>query len=250
MSTAVVRKQISGAEILIYENKSALVDAAVTQIAAVLRECTAARGICTLALSGGSTPKPIYERFASIPGVDWTKVQLCFVDERNVPVSHPDSNYGMVDRAFLESDIVPKDHVHRMRGEIDAEAAARAYESDLRTFLKPEQDGFPVFDLILLGIGPDGHTASLFPESPALADQEHWVAANWVEKMQTHRITLTFPVINHARRCLFLVAGADKQWAVTQVLVNSGSGLPAAQIAPVNGAATWLMDRDAAAPLL
>lgn len=250
MSTAVVRKQISSAEVLIYEDKAALVDAAVTQIAAVLRECITARGTCTLALSGGSTPQPIYQRFAAMSGVDWTKVQLCFVDERNVPVSHPDSNYGMVDRAFLESDAVPQDHIHRIPGELDAAQAAQAYESELRTFLKPEPDGFPVFDLILLGIGPDGHTASLFPQSPALADQEHWVAANWVEKMQTHRITLTFPVINHARRCMFLVAGADKQWAVTQVLVNSGSALPAAKIIPRNGTATWLMDRDAGAPLL
>ncbi len=250
MSTAIARKQISGVEVLIYEDKAALVEAATAQIAEELRESLAQRGSCTLALSGGSTPKPIYERFASMPGVDWAKVELCFVDERNVAVSHPDSNYGMVERAFLHSGALPADHIHRIPGELDAEQAATEYESDLRGFLKPQEDGFPELDLVLLGMGPDGHTASLFPASPALDENTRWVAANWVAKMQTHRITLTFPVINHARRCMFLVAGTDKQWAVEEVLLKSGSGLPASRVRLQQGAVKWLMDREAAAPLL
>jgi 6-phosphogluconolactonase len=145
---------------------------------------------------------------------------------------------------------VSQSSVHRIRGELPAEEAAADYESTLRT-LFPGTTAFPSFDLILLGLGPDGHTASLFPHSPALAERTRWVAANWVEKFRSHRITLTFPVLNAAAEVLFLVSGEDKAWALKAVLNGDApvSEIPARGIIPTSGRVTFLVDRAAAAGL-
>src|SRR5262245_26574628 len=209
-----------------------------------------ARGRFTLALSGGNTPRALYKQMAAAPRLPWDRMVFCFGDERNVPPDHPESNARMVQQTLTEQPFVSQSSVYRIRGELPAEEAAADYEQTLRT-LFPGITTFPSFDLVLLGLGPDGHTASLFPYSPALAERSHWVAANWVEKLRMKRITLTFPVLNAAAEVLFLVVGEDKAWALKEVLRGSApiSEIPARGIVPTAGRVTFLVDRAAAAGL-
>jgi 6-phosphogluconolactonase len=184
------------------------------------------------------------EKFASLP---WNKIYFFWGDERHVPPDHPDSNYRMADEALLSKVPVPKENVFRVPTENkDANAAALAYEEILKTFFKLQPGEIPRFDLGFLGMGPDGHTASLFPDSAALHEDERLVVANWVEKFKTYRITFTYPVLNNAARVTFLVAGEDKAPALHEVLENKNSGLPAQQVRPKNGELIWLVDRAAA----
>jgi 6-phosphogluconolactonase len=209
-----------------------------------------ARGRFTIALSGGSTPKALYRRLASGPPLPWDKTELCFGDERPVGPDDPQSNARMVREALTGHPFVPPKKVHRIEGELPAAEAASRYEQTLRR-LFPGTTTFPRFDLVLLGLGPDGHTASLFPHSPALGERNAWVVANWVEKFHTHRITLTYPVLNAAAEILFLVSGADKGWALKQVLQRDAlvEDVPARGIQPVSGRLMFLVDRAAAAGL-
>jgi len=175
---------------------------------------------------------------------------FCFGDERNVPPDSAESNARMAREALTGQPFVNQSSVYRIRGELPAEEAAADYEKTLRT-LFPGTATFPGFDLVLLGLGPDGHTASLFPQSPALAERTRWVAANWVEKFRTHRITMTYPVLNAAAEVLFMVAGEDKAWALKEVLKGSlpVAEIPARGIVPTSGKVTFLVDRAAAAGL-
>jgi 6-phosphogluconolactonase len=153
----------------------------------------------------------------------------------------------MAYKALLSKVPVPKENVFRVPTENkDANAAAVAYEETLKAFFKLRPGEVPRFDLILLGLGPDGHTASLFPDSAALHEDKRLVVANWVEKFKTYRITFTYPVLNNAARVTFLVAGEDKAPALHEVLENKNSGLPAQQVRPENGELIWLVDRAAA----
>ncbi|HUM13734.1 MAG TPA: 6-phosphogluconolactonase [Myxococcaceae bacterium] len=208
------------------------------------------RGRFTLALSGGTTPKALYRQMAAGPRLPWDRMVFCFGDERNVPPDHPESNARMAREALTGLPFVDQSSVHRIRGELPAEEAAADYEQTLRK-LFPGTTTFPGFDLVLLGLGPDGHTASLFPDSPALSERTRWVVANWVEKFRTHRITLTFPVLNAAAEVLFLVTGEDKVWALREVLRGKAPvvEIPARGIAPTSGRLTFLVDQAAAAGL-
>lgn len=232
----------------VYPDSSALVEATVEFIANTLREALSSRDMTYLAVSGGSTPKPVYARLNGLQGIDFNRLVVCFVDERNVPPDDADSNFRMVKSAWFDSEALPKKNILRIAGELDADVAAAQYEAALKDLKMPQQDGFPVFDLIWLGMGPDGHCASLFPGSPALSESERWVAGNWVEKMNTHRITLTYPVLNHARTAMFMVADASKAEALADVL-SGGSDLPAARVHPKDGRLIWMVD-EAAAGLL
>jgi 6-phosphogluconolactonase len=208
-----------------------------------------ANGRFAVALSGGSTPKALYSLLASgsVPSIPWEKIYFFWGDERPVPPDHPDSNYRMTYEAMLSRVPVPKENVFRIRGEEkDPELAAAAYEQGLRKFfvLKPRE--FPRFDLVLLGLGPDGHIASLFPGSTALNEKNRLVVANWVEKFKTWRITLTLPVLNHAACVMLLVSGSDKASIVKQVFENPDAHLPAQQVRPMDGELLWLMDQTAA----
>jgi 6-phosphogluconolactonase len=236
---------MSAAEMRIFQSNDELVSATADWLSSSLAEVLAQRPLAYLAISGGSTPKPVYERMPSVSGVDWNRVHVCFVDERNVPPDDPDSNYRMVRQAWFDSGAVPAANIHRMQGEMDAAEAAVLYEAELHRIKVPRAAGLPVFDAVLLGMGPDGHTASLFPDSPALNARERWVAANWVAKLNTHRITLTFPAIDSARKIAFMVSGDDKAEALAQVL-SGQSQLPAARIMPRNGRLQWLLDAAAA----
>ncbi len=213
------------------------------------------RGRFIVALSGGSTPTSLFELLASPPFVsriDWSHVHVCWGDERCVSPADARSNYRTACDVLLDHVPIPDAHVHRMRGEAVPEVAAAAYEVELRTlFDAPEPQGtdFPSFDLILLGVGDDGHTASLFPKGAALYEQSRWAVAEYVESVAMWRITLTLPLINASRDVLFLVAGTDKADVVRQLFAapTLAESLPAARVAPSRGHLQWILDRAAAA---
>jgi len=209
-----------------------------------------ARGRFTLALSGGNTPRALYRQMAAGPRLPWDRTVFCFGDERNVPPDNAESNYRMAREALIDQPFVSQSSVYRIKGELPADEAAADYEQTLRK-LFPGTASVPSFDLVLLGLGPDGHTASLFPGSPALAESKRWVVGNFVEKFKTHRITLTFPVLNAATEVLFLVVGEDKAWALRNVLRGSApvAEIPARGVVPTSGRLTFLVDRAAAAGL-
>ncbi|MGO9111579.1 MAG: 6-phosphogluconolactonase, partial [Thermoguttaceae bacterium] len=228
------------------------------------RDAIGAQGRFSVALSGGSTPKSLYSVLASsYANFAWNRVFLFFGDERHVPPTDPDSNYRMVNETLLTRIPIPAENVFRVAAENpEAAAAALDYEARLRRFfeLRPgerpserpsERPGeFPRFDLILLGVGPDGHTASLFPDSPALDEQSRLVVANWVAKLNAHRITLTFPVLNRAAEVMFMASGADKADILHQVLENkSAPPLPSQRVQPSEGKLLWMLDEAAAAKL-
>jgi len=202
----------------------------------------------TLALSGGSTPKAIYRLLAHPPlrdEVPWERVQLFWGDERNVPPDHADSNFRTAREELIEHVPIPSANVHRIQAELPAAEAATAYEAELQRFFGTVP--LPRFDLVLLGMGDEGHTASLFPDTTALNETQHWVVANYVPKLQTNRITLTLPVLNNAKEVVFLVAGASKREAVGHALYgeHDPDPVPAARIAPTDGKLLWLLDRSA-----
>jgi 6-phosphogluconolactonase len=237
-------------EIRQFADVQALYAAAAEVFDAVAVEAVRDRAVCRVALAGGSTPKRLYALLAGDRWrgkLPWDAIEVFWGDERHVPPDHPDSNYQMAAGAMLSRVPIPAARVHRVRAEdADPQAVAAAYEADIRAaFDMP--DGVPRFDLILLGLGADGHTASLFPGTAALAERERLVVANWVSTMSAHRITLTLPVLNAARTVVFLVAGDDKATAVQAVLQGgSGALLPAALVQPVSGRIVWLLDAAAA----
>lgn len=209
----------------------------------------------SVALSGGSTPQRLFERLAVEPyrsQVDWSSIRIFWGDEREVPPEHSESNFRMAKENLLDHVPIPPDQIFRMEGERPAQEAAARYEKVLHhTFSRKNKEGVPRFDLILLGMGADGHTASLFPETAVLKEREQWVAAPWVEKFHTHRITLTPPVFNAAKQVLFVVGGSDKEQAAEAVLEGpfQPNRYPAQIINPGQGDVVWLLDREAASRL-
>jgi len=229
-----------------------LFHAAAEEFVSVARAAIGAQGRFTVALSGGSTPKALYSLLATnYADFVWNRVFLFFGDERHVPPTDAESNYRMVKESLLSKISIPAENVFRVHAENpDAAAAALEYETQMRRFFELKAGEFPRFDLILLGMGPDGHTASLFPDSAALDEQSRLVVANWVEKFNTHRITFTFPVLNHAHEVMFLASGADKAEMLHQVLEGkSDPPLPSQRVQPVDGKLLWLLDEAAAAKL-
>jgi 6-phosphogluconolactonase len=232
----------------IYSSAEELARAAAREFATRAEEAIGERGRFAVVLAGGSTPETMYGILARdyIDRIDWSKVYVFFGDERSVPPHHEDSNLKMASEVLL--DHVPVANVHRIRGELPPDEAAEAYEEELRTFFRTED--VPRFDLILLGIGADGHTASLFPETPALEVRDRWVVANPVPGLNTTRITLTVPVINAARAVIFLVAGEDKAEALKETLEGDADPrvYPTKLIQPPGGP-EWMLDQSAASLL-
>ncbi len=229
-----------------------LFHAAAEEFITAARTAIGAQGRFSVALSGGSTPKALYSLLASnYANFAWNRVFLFFGDERHVPPTDPESNYRMVNESLLSKITIPAENVFRVQGENpDAAAAASDYEAQIRRFFELKSGEFPRFDLILLGMGPDGHTASLFPDSEALNEQSRLVVANWVAKFNTHRITFTFPVLNRAGEVMFLASGADKADMLHQVLeTKSTPPLPSQRVEPSDGKLLWLLDEAAAAKL-
>ncbi len=206
-----------------------------------------------IAVSGGSTPKLLFELLAN-PGFQghlrWPNLQIFQVDERCVPPDDAQSNYRMTRLALLDAVPLPKENFHRMQAELpDHGQAAREYGEEIARVLHPALGELPRFDLILLGMGPDGHTASLFPGSPALNERTAWVAPNFAAKLNSHRLTLTLPVLNAAAHIIFLVAGADKAETLQQVLEGPSGQFPAQLVQPTNGKVSWFLDASAAQKL-
>lgn len=210
------------------------------------------RGRFSVAVSGGSTPRRLHRKLADeyyAGAIPWSKGHIFWVDERCVAVDDPTSNYGSAKRDWLDKIVIPTERLHPMPARLPAEEGAALYERELREFFQMHANQFPVFDLILLGIGADGHTASLFPRQAALLEKRKWVAASTGGSPNVPRITLTLPVINNARKVVFIVAGKDKAGMVRRLLENGDTGLPAQRVRPINGRVRWLLDREAASLL-
>jgi 6-phosphogluconolactonase len=242
-------------DIRIVENVEKLSWEAAEAFVRQAREAVRTRGTFTVALAGGSTPKAFYGLLGSQRGapfrarVPWGTTHFFWGDERHVPPDHPDSNYRMANEAMLSRAPVAAQNIHRIKAENpDASLAAEDYDRELCEFFRLPPGQFPRFDLILLGMGRDGHTASLFPGTDPVQEQKRLVVAPWVETLRTHRITLTPPVLNNAASVIFLVSGTEKAETLREVLQGEYQPhrFPAQVIRPRNGRLLWLLDRAAA----
>lgn len=230
-------------EFVIVPDVDGLAREAAARLVGLAAEAVAARGRFVVALSGGSTPRPTYGLLAGEPladQADWPYVHVLWGDERCVPPNHPSSNYRMARETLLDEVSIPGENVHRVPCELSPGEAAAAYQAELDEVLGAEGR----FDLTLLGMGIDGHTASLFPGTTALQERERDVVAVYVEKLDAWRVTLTLPIINAARHVLFLVGGSEKAPALARI--RAGEPLPAGLVQPRHGQLTWLVDRAAA----
>lgn len=239
-------------ELVVAPDAGRLAEAAAERVAGIAVEAVARAGRFTVALAGGATPKGLYARLAAEPHrarVPWRAAQVFWGDERCVGPEHPESNYLMAAETLLRHVPIPPGQIHRMRGEDpDPARAAADYERRLRTVFQVAPGVPPRFDLILLGLGADGHTASLFPGSPVLREAKRLVTAVHVEGLGASRLTLTLPVLNAAAVILFLVSGEDKAEAIRAVLepTRPETPLPAQLVRPRDGTLTWLVDAAAA----
>jgi 6-phosphogluconolactonase len=236
----------------VFADRDSLARAAAEHFATLAAEAMAHHSRFSVALSGGSTPRDMHALLANNPlagCIDWTKVYVFWGDERCVPPDHPDSNYRMARETLLDHVPVPRENVFRIRGEIDPGQAAHDYEQVLRDFFGPSAE--PRFDLILLGIGNDAHTASLFPGTDAIHEGIRWVAGHYVEKLNVWRVTLTPVVINAAANVTFVVAGAGKAESLKDVLTGPYRPdlFPSQIVRPDTGRLRWMVDSSAAALL-
>jgi 6-phosphogluconolactonase len=220
----------------------------VAAIAAAAAEEFVRLAPATVALSGGNTPRVLYELLAARNDIAWDKIQFFFGDERHVPPDHPDSNYRMAKESMFSHVPIPESNVHRIKTENpDAAAAAAEYAAELRETFHLHDGEFPRFDLVLLGMGPDGHTASLFPGTDVLNEHDALVAAPWVAKMHGFRITMTLPVLNNAANVVFMAGGLEKASVLKMVLEEkSDPPFPSQLVRPTDGRLLWMVDRAAA----
>lgn len=240
-------------EIKIAANRPELTRISAELLLNLSKQAMKTEGRCTIALSGGSTPKDVYALLAGDMKLraefPWKDTHFFWGDERHVPPEDAESNYRMAKEAMLSKAPVPPANVHRAMAENpDAAKVAHDYEREVRGFFELPAGKFPRFDIALMGMGPEGHTASLFPGTRALREQKQLVVSNWVGKLYTDRITMTAPVFNRARHVVFLVAGDDKAVVLKAVLEGryEPDQLPAQLIRPKNGKLLWLLDQDAA----
>lgn len=221
-----------------------LIEAAAEHFVVTARSAIAKRGVFYVALAGGSTPKGLYQKLATSPyieQIDWARVHIFFGDERCVPATHDDSNFKMAKLAMLDHLPIPTENVHRMPTESgDAAEVASRYEATIKLVMEDKP-----FDLVLLGLGPDGHIASLFPETPVLEVTDTLTVSLFVEKFQSWRVTLTYPVINAAKQVIVFIAGEAKADIVRDITSEAVTGLPVQRLAPT-GDYFWFMDKAAA----
>lgn len=232
----------------ILSDKGSLVDRAVELITEKTKGAIAQRGQCTLALAGGGTPKPVYEKLAQQP-LPWEKLHIFWGDERYVPADHPDSNQKMAREAWLDQVAIPSENIHPMPTSAgNPEADAQTHEAQLRTFFECAGGEVPRLDIILLGMGDDGHTASLFPQTEALAVRDRLIAVG--NKGESKRLTFTIPLLNQGRCVIFLVSGANKRPALAQIFASEADAhqYPARMIQP-QGELWWILDQEAGADL-
>jgi 6-phosphogluconolactonase len=206
----------------------------------------------TVAISGGSTPRPLYRRLGEDPWrlrIPWERTHIFWVDERCVPAHDPASNYGAAKSDFLDRVPIPPGQIYPMPGEGDPEKGAERYESGLKRFFGLVPDAVPVFDFMLLGVGRDGHIASLFPGQASLEEKKRLILSVTGGDPLVPRLTMTYPVINHARHTMFMVSGKGKADIIYAVFAQQDNTLPAQRIRPERGKVTWILDRDAASML-
>ena len=240
----------------LFANGMEIARRAAADVVRIAGDAVAARGAFTIALSGGSTPKVLYALLAEHPSLrnslPWDKMKVFFGDERHVGPGHADSNFQMATDAMLSKVPLRPDQVHRIKGEYpDTAQAAAEYEEVIRREFGFEAGAFPRFDLILLGMGSEGHTLSLFPGTKALNETQRIVTSNWVGKLCADRVTLTAPAANNAANVIFMITGADKACALKSVLEgpHEPKQLPAQMIQPANGDVSWLVDEAAGSML-
>ena len=236
-------------DLQVFPDNASFVGGSARLIADVAGGAIAERGRFTIGLSGGGTSKPIYARLAADyrDRIAWEKVHIFFGDERCVPPDDARSNYRMVREAWFDHSAIPSENIHRIHGEDDPTLEALRYEQEIARFYRTA--AFPALDLVLLGMGDNGHTASLFPGAAALGETARWVVAQYVEVMTTWRVTFTAPLINAARQVAFLAEGAGKAQMLCNVLEGpyQPDVWPAQLIQPVSGELHWLVDAAAAA---
>ena len=244
---------MSKREIVCCADAPALYRTAAERIIDAAHAAIQAHGRFTVALSGGSTPRRLYTLLATpaySDRIDWSRCHLFWGDERCVAPNHTDSNYRMTEESLLSKITIPPGNIHRMAGEKEPAVGSAEYESELKKFFRLEAGARPRFDLILLGLGDDGHTASLFPAATALQESRKLVVDVYHAGLQSHRLTLTLPVLNQAEMVVFLVSGSSKAKVVQAVLHDaSASDLPAALVRPNHGRLLWLLTEDAASLL-
>jgi 6-phosphogluconolactonase len=244
----------------VYEDANSLATQAAIDFVKMSQEAIEIRGRFSVALSGGSTPKMLFNKLAEdayARVVQWDRIDVFWGDERCVPPDHEDSNYNTARQELLERVPLPEENIYRMRGELDPRRAANAYEDLLRGYFLGRTDGVEkntdlTFDLIYLGMGDDGHTASLFPKTTALQEKNRWVVANYVDMLGVWRLTLTAPAINLARMVVFLVAGSGKRARLKEVLEGpqDPQSLPSQLINPQAGELVWMVDQAVAGSLI
>ncbi len=246
----------SNAEVRVLPDAAAIAKRAAQKFVEIGAAAVKERGSFNVVLSGGSTPRALHGLLVNDPGlrsrVPWDKMHLFFGDERHVKPDDAQSNYRMALETLISKSPLRPEQVSRIKAEYpEAEDAAKEYEQDIRAYFKLKDGAFPRFDLVLLGMGGEGHVASLFPGTKALHENNRIVVHNWIGKVLMDRITLTAPAINNAAHILFMVAGADKCPALTAVLerVYEPEQLPAQLIQPVNGSLLWLVDAAAGSKL-
>lgn len=232
----------------IHKDPAAMAERAAHHLAACCEEAVAERGVFNLAISGGQTPLPLFRLLSGSDWAErlpWEKIVVYWVDERCVSPDNPDSNYGVARRELLSH--VPITWYYRMKGEDDPVKAAQAYEDLLKEHFRLAPGEFPRFDCVLLGMGDDGHTASLFPGEPSLQEKERMVIDQYVRTRNADRLSLTMPVLNNARCCMFLVSGKDKHQVLSRALnLLAEPELPAQFVRPRRGELLWIVDEAAA----
>jgi 6-phosphogluconolactonase len=236
----------------IFHNDSEMAEKLANELQVALEQTKNKKQYFFLALSGGNTPITFYKRLARVPyqlQVAWKFLHLFWVDERCVPADHPQSNYGLTHSNLLAQLNIPETNIHRIRGEADPAKEARKYAAEIENTLTATDQRWPQFDWILLGLGSDGHTASLFPGSPVLEEESALCAVAVQPESGQSRITFTLPLINHARRITFLVTGESKAGIVADILKRPEKSqlLPAAKVQPGHGHVEWYLDSMAAA---
>jgi 6-phosphogluconolactonase len=238
--------------LIIADDPSSLARGAAGLFVRSAREGIVARGAFFAALSGGATPRETHRLLAQSPHVEaipWKDTHLFWVDERCVAYTDPASNFGAAKKDFLSKIPMAEERIHPMPATVLPEDGATRYTKDLEAFLPQGPGGVPRFDLIFLGIGADGHTASLFPGQEPLEEQERWIVAVKGGNPGIHRLTMTLPVLNGGRQIIFLVSGKDKAPVVRKILEKEEVALPAGRVRPVDGQVTWLLDAEAASML-
>jgi len=253
MRTPLEERKMSRSGVRVCPDRDAVCRAAALLFVELAEEAILARGVFRVALSGGSTPRRMHNLLAEDPlrgRVHWNEVEFFWGDERSVPPDHPDSNFRMARETLLDKLDIAPERIHRMPADrSDLDTAAREYQAEMaRVFGVDADDEPPRFDLLVQGMGEDGHTASLFPGTQALDESVRWVVGNEVPALSTRRMTFTYPLINHAAQVLFLVTGDDKAEPLAEVLEGERAPgrLPSQAVAPIEGELLWLIDEQAA----